>query len=388
MIKSIDGCISEYGLKVSVSKSKVLCIHSEPRNRTWSIGDGYLEEVSEYKYLGVTVRAGTSGGFKSMGDRMKEANSILGMVKYAASRSGSRYVIGREGWKGVIVNKLMYGCGALAWYQSECDDLEVMQNTMGRWLWKVSNIRNELVRGETGWSSFEERETKAMVSCLLRLVFKNNIVSEIGRACLTEIGGNSRWWSRLRHLCGKYGLNDLVNLTWLGFINREGLERLNLSSSEKFWKKEVEKRIMTRGNNLWKRGFDIQKTSELEYVQHKVQPKNEEYANGTKGASVRLMVRGGCLQVRGNEYMRWKYEDTCCVCGEVETEGHVLYECTEYQDERRVWELNLREPLNDLSKSDVLKGYGMIEPHLDTLTLRFLTFLWAKRERNEKNRIG
>ena len=37
--------------------------------------------------------------FKSMGDRMKEENGLLGMVKYAAERLGIKYVIGREGWK-------------------------------------------------------------------------------------------------------------------------------------------------------------------------------------------------------------------------------------------------------------------------------------------------
>ena len=46
------------------------------------------------------------------------------MVKYASTRPGSKYVVGREGWKRMVVNKLMYGCGALAWYQHECDDLE------------------------------------------------------------------------------------------------------------------------------------------------------------------------------------------------------------------------------------------------------------------------
>ena len=28
---------------------------------------------------------------------------------------------------------------------------------MGRWLWDVGNVRNEMIRGETGWSTFEER---------------------------------------------------------------------------------------------------------------------------------------------------------------------------------------------------------------------------------------
>ena len=52
------------------------------------------------------------------------------MVKYAAAKSGSKYVVGRERWKGMVVNKLMYGFGALAWYEKECDDLEIRHNGM------------------------------------------------------------------------------------------------------------------------------------------------------------------------------------------------------------------------------------------------------------------
>ena len=63
----------------------------------------------------------------------------------------------------------MYGCGALVWYQAECNDSK--HNEMGRWLWDAVNAKNELIRGETGWSTFEEREAKAMASLLLRIVF-------------------------------------------------------------------------------------------------------------------------------------------------------------------------------------------------------------------------
>ena len=67
-----------------------------------------------------------------MGDIMIDANGVLGMVQYAATSSGSKYEVGREGWKSMAVNKLMYGCGALAWYQHECDGFEVRQNVMTR----------------------------------------------------------------------------------------------------------------------------------------------------------------------------------------------------------------------------------------------------------------
>ena len=49
--------------------------------------------------------------FKSMGDRMMDANGVLVMGKYTAARSGSKYVVGWK--KSMVVNKLMYGCGAL-----------------------------------------------------------------------------------------------------------------------------------------------------------------------------------------------------------------------------------------------------------------------------------
>ena len=63
----------------------------------------YVRElIEEYKYLGVTVKAGLNGRFKSMGDRMVDANGVLGMVKYTAARSGSKYVVGREGWKSMV----------------------------------------------------------------------------------------------------------------------------------------------------------------------------------------------------------------------------------------------------------------------------------------------
>ena len=61
----------------------------------------------------------------------------------------------------------------------ECDDLEVIQNGFGRWLSEVGKLRNEVVRGESGWSSFAEREVKCIVDWLLRIVYEESLVSDI-----------------------------------------------------------------------------------------------------------------------------------------------------------------------------------------------------------------
>ena len=54
-----------------------------------------------------------------------------------------------------------------------------------------------------------------MVKSMLKVVFEENLVSEIGRACLIELGCKSRWWSQCRHICSKCGHFELVNLIWL-----------------------------------------------------------------------------------------------------------------------------------------------------------------------------
>ena len=108
-LEKVIDYVVEYGLKVNEKQSKVVCINGEVGRRRWMMGDSCIGEVEEYKYLGITIKGGKHGGFKSMEDQMMEAN---GMVKYAAEQSGSKYVIGREGWKTMIVSKLMYGCGA------------------------------------------------------------------------------------------------------------------------------------------------------------------------------------------------------------------------------------------------------------------------------------
>ena len=44
---------------------------------------------------------------------------------------------------------------------------------------------------------FEEREAKVMVKWVLR-VFEENLMLEIARTCLVEIGCKSRWWGTVQ----------------------------------------------------------------------------------------------------------------------------------------------------------------------------------------------
>ena len=107
-----------------------------------------------------------------------------------------------------------------------------------------------------------------MVKWMLKVVFEENLVFEIGRACLIELGCKSRWWSRCRHICSKFGLFELVNLICLREVSLNGMVKLGMKVNGEFWKKLIWSRIKEYGK-VWKNGFNDTER-EKEYVQMKV----------------------------------------------------------------------------------------------------------------------
>ena len=129
------------------------------------------------------------GGFRRgrcTEDNLFMLERLIEMVKGRKEEVFMAFLDMEKAYDRVNRKKLFEGCGALAWYQRGCDYLEVIQNGFGRWVWEVGNVRNGLVRGESGWSSFAEREVKCIVDWMLRnrIVYEESLVSDIGRACL------------------------------------------------------------------------------------------------------------------------------------------------------------------------------------------------------------
>ena len=103
------------------------------------------------------------------------------------------------------------------------------------------------MRGESGWSSFAEREVKCIVDWLLRIVYEESLVSDIGKVCLMEVGYKSRWWARCNHAYDKFGLWELVNLLLLKNINKEVMDMLGMKCDRNVWKKTLVARIQEDG---------------------------------------------------------------------------------------------------------------------------------------------
>ena len=93
----------------------------------------------------------------------------------------------------------------------------------------------------------------------------------------------------------------LVNLQWQN-INKKGMAMLGMKYDRNVWMKTFVARIQECGRRQWRNAFGINER-EQQYTYMKRQPQNERYANGSVGARVRLIVKEGCLPVRGSKGM-------------------------------------------------------------------------------------
>ena len=114
---------------------------------------------------------------------------------------------------------------------------------------------------------------------------------------------------------------------------------------------------------------------------------SNERKSKNESTRVRLMVRGGCLPVRGSEWMTSKYDDCWCGCGLVETEMHVLFECTLYEEERERWRGAVGYLKDGMDEYELIKGYDVRSDEIEKETMRYIRVMWNSRQRHERMRM-
>lgn len=389
-IEEVAEVFDEYGMLLSEKKSRVICIGGPTRERIWTAGGKRIEEGKEVKYLGAMVTGGENGGMSVLEERLNGASRTEGMVKFAAARSGSRFIVGREGWKSLVVSKLMYAAGAVAWKRGERQKLEKRQRAFGRWMWGLQkSVRNGCIHGESGWSTFEEREYKAKLGYATRVVNGEDLVAEVGRASLMELGRRSKWWRETREMAEKSGMEDLSNLIALRRASKRGMVDLGIEdrAKQELSKKNVRRRVEEMGRKAWE---DTMRQTERtrRYAREKREMRMERYADGSEGAGVRAMVRGDSLLVRMSPNVEWKYKEheRKCVCGEDETERHVLFECEQYEEYRTEWRRKWREEKGGLDMMEGVAGFVEMSRELERETLTSVGRIWKKRNSLESRR--
>lgn len=285
----------------------------------------------------------------------------------------------------------MYGAGALVWEAEERNRLENEQMAFGRWLWRVQqSVRNAAVHGESGWSTFAEREAKAKMGLLCRIFKYEGLMTDVGRGVLLELGMKSNWWRVINKIACDHDFEGIYYMLRYRRISPRGarLARISIKMIQQIQTPVLQMEIGRRAHERWKRSLDGTERT-VRYSEKKETMKMERYADGGDGARVRLMARGDSLMVRACPNLSWMYEDEekrRCVCGMEENERHVLLHCQLYDLCRMDW---LRVWANEMGKEDPMDGvlgFVRMPEHIERLTLKTIGKIWRERSRVEEGR--
>ena len=88
------------------------------------------------------------------------------------------------------------------------------------------------------------------------------------------------------------------------------------------------------------------------------------------------------MPVRGSERMTWQNDD--CSCGLVETEMHVVFECTLYEEERESWRVAVGYRKDGMDEYELIKGYHVRSDEIEKETMIYMRVMWNSRQRHER----
>ena len=204
MMRAVEGFCERWRMQVNMSKTKVMKFGTRGVGTLKVVWKGKeLEEVAEYKYLGMLVEKG--GRWKKTKAKMlRKARRAAAMAWNMAVRAGDMSVKGMVNmWTALVRPHLEYGAEVLnAHGDSKWDEAEKLARKIGRRVLKCGNrLPNETIMGELGWMSMRGRRM------LLRLSYWGKIlqmddgrwvkkVYEQGKARL-EVNADAKTWCNL-----------------------------------------------------------------------------------------------------------------------------------------------------------------------------------------------
>ena len=171
LLGEIDKFSEDMEMKFAIDKCKAMIINgkeNEIQNKKLKLSGMELEIVEEYKYLG--VKLDTKGMDKENNGLRKKAEKMFGIINGKTNLRANKFQVIRGLWKGLAVPTIMYGLEVIDANGKEKKGLEIVQNKAARKGLRANrHVAIEALRGEMGWSTFEERIDKAKINYRIRL---------------------------------------------------------------------------------------------------------------------------------------------------------------------------------------------------------------------------
>ena len=292
-LQALLNIVAQEGEKLRVTfnikKSKIMIMGQIHGDERWYLGqedireevDRKLEEVDDYKYLGVTLR-GTGNCFTKQAQNMEnKAKQVAGGIKKMARGSCNMAFVGRIAWETLARPAIIYGCEIIHLREKDTEKLEIIQRDIARTLLGVPpKTSGVAVLGEMGWWSLKDHMAQRKLGYLGRLMFAKE--EQWCRIAwiegYQELDCRTQWWKDIQTLMEEYGIE----------MEKE-------VQTEQQWKKYIKNSMEKIIQERWKKNME-EKTS-LQYYKYRDSMGATEYHKGDWESKMLAKARCGQLEV-------------------------------------------------------------------------------------------
>ena len=202
---------SKWRLKFNPKKCGILVVGQKKQQRKWHLGRDRIDEVDEYKYLGVWVNR-QANGHSHVRHLEEKAAKLQGLARKAKFWRGAEDVeAGLVMWEVACKPRLVYGSEVWACSSSsEEKSLEQIQERTGRVVLGVSwRFPGVVVRGDLGWVKLKsERHVRALNYAGRLRAMDEGRWPKIVALALRERRGIGSWVDYGESLITVYGLRE------------------------------------------------------------------------------------------------------------------------------------------------------------------------------------
>ena len=265
----------------------------------------------------------------------KKAEKMYGIINGKTNLRVNKFQVIRGLWKGLAVPTIMYGLEVIDITGKEKKGLEVVQNKAARKaLGANKHVAIEALRGEMGWSTFEERMEKTKINYRIRLEHMEE--KRWAKRIFNWKGRNSKFKKQSNMCMNKIGMKITTS-------NNDKEIKLNgvVLDGERKIQGKVKKEVKKKGLNKWKE--NISKKRSLRWYKEKEIPKTENIFNGSWESTLLFKARTDSLEVNKKKKKWGGDNDKCEHCEslgrkQVETLEHLIIESEIYEEERKEFE--------------------------------------------------
>ena len=313
MLDIAGDVMTEIRLSFNEKKSGVLVFKGDSALTGFNVQGRSLPLVHEYKYLGIVLSSDFDYTRSDAGLRLNLAKKGRGLVRMKSLWAFSRYIMARNLWKALVVPGITYGNAVITSNPVFETKLEQMQREVIRFsLGCRFTCAKEFLEGESGMSTFRERETQSKLLYWLRL---NQM-------------DLSRWAGKLH----QFKVEHRIKTRWdrrvefharISGCSRRDWERADLRGGD------IRKLVKEKFSGIWCTALKRRSSLEL-YRTYKINRGHvDRLYDNSRGSGLFASARAGMLNTQLHRRHYAEVDVKCRLCGaEVESIEHLVLHCT------------------------------------------------------------